>query len=94
MNDSIYGEQKSTLLPFEPSNQDGPAHIDSTYIVNLNEMAMQALGSEHKTREACQLLKHCEQILMGTDLSSSMSETDYIRLKALTMNNLGCYYKR
>jgi len=48
------------------------------------------LGHNDAARKA---LKVCEQILKHSE-DRNLSSEDFMKIKALTMNNLGCYYKK
>ena len=53
---------------------------------------MEAMGQGDMTR-ALQALRTCDQILQQAD-KYNIQEKDRAKITALTMNNLGCYYKK
>lgn len=59
-----------------------------TTILNSNKLAMDHLRN-NDPESSLKLLKHAERILQSADKSNQSN-----RLRAITMNNLGCFYKR
>jgi tetratricopeptide (TPR) repeat protein len=59
-----------------------------TTILNSNKLAMDHLRN-NDPESSLKLLKHAERILQSANKSNQSN-----RLRAITMNNLGCFYKR
>ena len=90
MYDSI--EDASQILM---SDRQTKLEIEAAYVVDLNQDGMKAL-SQLDYKRARRQLKLSEQILLksNTDPENKVSQQDWHKLYALTMNNLGCYYKK
>ena len=68
--------------------------VDCKFLVDLNHKAMAAMSQE-KYDKARKSLRLCE--LLTNDTSSTtkaLTLDERKKLYALTMNNLGCYYKK
>lgn len=62
-------------------------------LVQLNKQGMERL-SQGQFLEAKLKLKEAEQLLNFVKISKELSEDSYNKLYILTMNNIGCYYKK
>ena len=62
-------------------------------LVRLNKQGMEHL-SQGQFLEAKLKLKEAEQLLNFVKISHELSDDNYNKLYILTMNNIGCYYKK
>jgi hypothetical protein len=71
-------------------------HLDSMSVIDLNRMAMHYLSRE-MFRECYRLLKQAESVLESDIFKAMMAKADPAkreRMESLTLNNIGCYYKK
>jgi hypothetical protein len=65
-------------------------------VIDLNSMAMHYLSRE-MFRECFKLLKQAESVLESDIFKAMMQNADPAkreRMESLTLNNIGCYYKK
>jgi phosphoribosyl-dephospho-CoA transferase len=59
-------------------------------LVELNKLGMESL-SQGNTKMSMEYLKMAEKLVYA---SRNVLKDEYTKLYSLTMNNLGCYYKK
>lgn len=99
MQDSIFAETVDmptmhNMGLFQSSTQS----VKSTHannLLKLNEAAMTAMRHGEMT-QARTALKACEHIMNHpeSDGAHEMTPADRQKIRALTFNNLGCYYRK
>lgn len=62
-------------------------------LVKLNQEGMELL-SQQDYKNAQKKLKQAEQVIKMAKIGDNIREEEYYKLYSLTMNNLGCYYKK
>jgi hypothetical protein len=62
-------------------------------LVGLNKQGMEHL-SQGLFLDAKLKLKQAEKLLNFVKISNELNEDNYNKLYILTMNNIGCYYKK
>ena len=73
---------------FEPQVRDAAEQL----VLLCNTTAMSSLHEEGKAKSAVMLLKKAERL---TSMDGPIADRDLrLRLRAVTLNNLGCFYKQ
>ena len=81
-------------MRFNAFNNQGP--LEPGTVIDLNRVAMHYLSRE-MYRECFKLLKQAENVLDSDVFKAMMSNADPAkreRMESLTLNNIGCYYKK
>ena len=74
----------------------GGEQLEAGTVIDLNRVAMHYLSRE-MFRECFKLLKQAENVLDSDVFKAMMSNADPAkrqRMESLTLNNIGCYYKK
>ena len=61
--------------------------------MQLNKLGMEYL-SQGDFKQAYMKLKYAERVIQAVEVPSEMHQSDHEKLYSLTINNLGCYYKK
>ena len=90
-NENLTTQEAIALL--EELNTCTPAQeVTASLLINLNQQAMQAVAKEKYAKAQKKL--RLSELLLHDERASAISEDDRNKIYALTMNNLGCYYKK
>jgi len=74
----------------------GSGQLDAMSVIDLNRMAMHYLSRE-MFWDCYKLLKQAETVLESNVFKAMMQNADPAkreRMESLTLNNIGCYYKK
>ena len=95
--DEFGGDHFALDKPLEnnDSGLNALSSLESMSIIDLNRLAMHYLSSE-AFRECIHLLKQAENVIDTSpfQLDSQPESAKWRRMQSLTINNIGCYYKK